>query len=253
MSELNTYLEKYFFNAQEFSAACNISGDELRALITAELIPEPSYVVTESATIKSFVFGEMAAPEARPGEYFHKEATVWVARALAAIASDGQAAAHEILKRTFTENFAKAHKELNASTWRLADSFAENGAVILAGLEIRCATAWKYFLNGTFSLCVAHPSSEAAIANKEILQEKLTALSENGHKKEFTQAEAQMLLPLITSYADAAMPFSPIEYSISSRKRLVDDLRARLSGNPSSISGETESGNNSSELSQLTI
>ena len=230
MSELNTYLEKYYLNAQEFSATCNINCDELRALIVAQLIPDPSYVVTESATIKSFVFGKMPAPEARPGEYFHKEATVWVARAIATIASDGQAAAHEILKSTFTENFATALQELNASTWRLTDSFDDKGAAIQTGLGARCATAWKYFLNGTFSLCVAHPVSEAAIANKEILQEKLTALTENGHKAEFTEAEVQMIFPLISSYAESAMPFSPIEYSISSRKRLVDVLRARLSG-----------------------
>ncbi len=238
MKNINTYLEEYYLNAQEFSAACNISFDELRALIAAQLIPEPSYIVTKvqenSTTIKSFAFGEMPAPDARPGEYFHRDATVWVARAKAAIASHGQAAAHEILKSAFIHNFANALKEYNTTIWRLADSFAENGAPIQAGLDLRCASAWKYFLNGTFNLCVAHPVSEAAIANKEILQEKLSALSENGHKAEFTEAEIEIILPLISSYADAAMPFSPIEFSISSRKRLVDDLRARLSGNPQS-------------------
>lgn len=228
MSELNNYLEKYYFNAQQFSAACDISGDELRGLIAAQLIPEPAYVVTESATIKSFVFGEMLASDARPGDYFHRESTAWVARAVATIASNGRAAAHEILKNRYINNFATALKELNTSTLRLTDSFDESGAVIQAGLDARCDTAWKYFLNGTFSLCVAHPVSEAAIATKEVLQEKLTALSENGQKAQFTQAEAQMILPLISSYEDATMPFSPIEHSISSRKRLVDDLRARL-------------------------
>lgn len=229
MSNLNDYLAKYYLNAQQFSAACNINGDELRGLIAAQLIPEPSYIVTESATIKSFAFSEMPAPDAKPGEYFHRESTVWVARAIATIASDGQAKAYEILKSNFLRNFATALKELNTSTRRLTDSFDEIGAAIQAGLDARCATAWKYFLNGTFCLCVAHPVSEAAIANKEILQEKLTALSENGQKTEFTEAEVQVIFPLISSYAAAAMPFSPVEFSISSRRRLVDDLRARLS------------------------
>jgi hypothetical protein len=38
------------------------------------------------------------------------------------------------------------------------------------------------------------------------------------------------LLDVIAAYEVAAMPFSPIEYAQSSRKRLVDDLRARLEG-----------------------
>jgi hypothetical protein len=231
MTGLTTYLDKYYFNAQQFCVACNMSGDELRVLIEGNLIPQPSYVVTDSATIKSFVFGEMSAPDANPGEYFHREACVWATRAISAIASDGQASAQNILKNNFTNNFANALKELNSNTWRLPDSFDENGAVIPERLKLRCDTAWKYFLNGTFSLCVAHPVSEAEIAKKEILQEKLTALSENGQKTEFKVEEKQMILQLIADYAESAMPFSPIEYSISSRKRLVENLRARLSTN----------------------
>ena len=229
MSNLTTYLEKYYLNAQQFCAVCDIDGDELHALVAASLVPSPSYIVTESATIKSFVFGEMPAPGSSPGEYFHRDSAVWVKQAVATIASHGQASAHTILKNKFTNNFAVALKELNTSTWRLSDSFDENGAVIPEGLKLRCDTAWKYFLNGTFSLCVTHPVSEAEIAKKEILQEKLTALSENGQKTDFTAAEKQMILQLITEYAKSAMPFSPIEYSISSRKRLVENLRARLS------------------------
>jgi hypothetical protein len=228
MAELDLYLEKYYLNSEQFSAACNISDEEFRSLIAANLVPEPSYIVTESATMKSFAFGEMPAPDARPGEYFHRDSTVWVSRAITAIASQGQANAYEFLKNNFTKNYADALKELNTNTWRIVDSFSDNGLALQAGLDLRCDTAWTYFLNGTFNLCVAHPVSEAAIANKEILQEKLSALSENGHKIIFTSAEAERILSLISSYADAAMPFSPIEYSISSRKRLVDDLRLRL-------------------------
>ena len=33
---------------------------------------------------------------------------------------------------------------------------------------------------------------------------------------------------LIDQYAQASMPFSPLEYARSSRKRLVDDLREKL-------------------------
>jgi hypothetical protein len=64
---------------------------------------------------------------------------------------------------------------------------------------------------------------------KEMLQEKLTALTANGsdpHPAGFSKNE---LLQLIDDYASSAMPFSPAEYERSSRKRLVDDLRSIVS------------------------
>lgn len=86
---------------------------------------------------------------------------------------------------------------------------------------------WEHFLQGTFGLCVANPLSEEAIAWKEVLQEKLTTLSDNGARAVFSAPKAQAMLELIDAYAQSAMPFSPVEYSVSSRKRLVEDLRAR--------------------------
>ena len=118
--------------------------------------------------------------------------------------------------------------DLNATVWRLPDSFNESGLVIVAGLQARLESLWDHFLQGTFGLCVADPVSEAAIARKEVLQEKLIALSENGKKAAFSAAEAQPLLDLIDDYANSSMPFSPIEYPISSRKRLVEDLALRI-------------------------
>ena len=54
------------------------------------------------------------------------------------------------------------------------------------------------------------------------------ALRENGAIAAFTPALAARLRALIDDYGAAAMPFSPVEFARSSRKRLVDDLRARL-------------------------
>ena len=38
----------------------------------------------------------------------------------------------------------------------------------------------------------------------------------------------QTLATEIDAYADAAMPFTPREYPVTSRKRLVEDLKALL-------------------------
>jgi hypothetical protein len=228
MTELDNYLAEHYLNAQQLSALCEISEEELYALILAQLIPEASYIVNKSGTIRSFVFGEMPAAGALPGEYFHRRTASWIKRTRAVIAHNGLATAHASLKQDFITNYRAALADLNTTLWRLSDSFSEDGTAIESGLQARAETAWKYFLNGTFGLCVFDPVSEAAIARKEVLQEKLTSLSENGLKTTFSPTQAQLVSDLIETYARATMPFSPVEYAISSRKRLVDDLKARL-------------------------
>jgi hypothetical protein len=227
MTELNNYLAKHYLNEAQLTAAAAISIEELDALIQDRLVPAPSYVISDSGKVVTFVFGEMDASGATPGRYFHPSQLVWIARARAAVAS----AAHDAearLKAQFTANFAAALATLNLTTWRLRDSFDDNGAPIADGLRTRTDSAWTYFLNGTFAMCVAHPISEAHIACKEILQEKLSQQSENGSKTAFSPQQAGAMHELIDAYAAAAMLFSPVEYPLSSRKRLVEDLRANM-------------------------
>ena len=226
MTELNTYLAQYFLNEEQLSNASAIGVDELDALIRERLVPAPSYVVTDGGTLRSFVFGDMAAPGSTPGRYFHPSQRAWIIRARHAIASG---AACEV-EAQFGVRSGAALAALNLSTWRMRDSFDDDGAPIEAGLRTRTDSAWSYFLNGTFGLCVANPISEAHIAYKEVLQEKLTHQSANGSRTVFSPQEARETLALIDAYAAAAMPFSPIEYALSSRKRLVEDLRTRIGG-----------------------
>jgi len=185
-------------------------------------------VVSDAGNVCSFVFGEMSAPGSTPGRYFRPSQLVWIERARHAIAAGAAEDIEAILKAQFTLKFATALAALNLSIWRLHDSFGDDGAPIDDGLRARTDAAWEYFLNGTFALCVANPISEAHIAYKEVLQEKLTQISDNGSKTVFSPQLAQATHELIDAYAAASMPFSPIEYSASSRKRLVEDLRANI-------------------------
>ncbi len=228
MTELNNYLAKHYLNETQLTSAAAIRIGELNALIRNGLVPGPSYVVTESGTVSSFVFGDMPAPGATPGRYFHPAQLVWTALARDAVANGDTHDAQTRLKEQFTGKYAAALATLNLTTWRLRDSFDDQGVPIADGLLARTENAWKFFLNGTFSLCVANPISEAHIAYKEVLQEKLAQQSENGSKTVFSSQQAEAMRELIDAYAAAAMPFSPVEYPLSSRKRLVEDLRANL-------------------------
>lgn len=228
MTELNNYLAEHYLNEAQLSAATGAAMDELDALIGGRLLPAPSYVVTDAGKLCSFVFGEMAAPGATTGRYFHPSQLAWLARAREALSNHGAQGAEAYLQKRFAGDFAAALATLNLTTWRLRDSFDDAGTPIAEGLRARIDSAWTHLLNGTFSLCVANPISEAHIAHKEVLQEKLTRLSENGGKTAFPPQQLPAMRELIDAYAAASMPFSPVEYPVSSRKRLVEDLRAKL-------------------------
>ncbi len=227
-ASMQAYLAKHYVTRAQLAGLCGVDEQTLTDLLAARLLPGPSYVVSELGTVRSYVFGELPAPGAVAGDYFHPTCVHWFERARHLIDSDGMTQAPAALQRQFISHFQAALIELNTSTWRLGDCVDDDGVAIAAGMAARADSAWVHFLNGTFGLCVADPVSEAAIARKEILQEKLSALSENGSKSLFSQPEIGPLRAVICAYAQSAMPFSPVDFPISSRKRLVDDLLARL-------------------------
>jgi uncharacterized protein YgfB (UPF0149 family) len=224
LSELDIYLARHYQDAEQFAFSCGISTTKLCELIDQQLIPEPSYIVTEHSTLKSYVFGEMDASGSKPGQYFHPANRTWVALALT---SNGLKSSNE-LKTRFLNNMRYELEQLNKTVFRLPDSFTDDGTPIPDGLASRTEPLWEHFLKGTFGLCIANPVTESEIARKEILQEKLSTVSENGTKSDFTESETDAVLSLIEEYTKASMPFSPIEYHRSSRKRLVEDLKNRL-------------------------
>jgi hypothetical protein len=227
MTELDRYLDRYFVNAECFARSCGIELDELRDLIRRRLVPEPSYVVRDE-TLRSFVFGELPAPQSTSGEYFRPEMSTWTVDVRHDVATQGIEGAGERARRKFTDAFSAALRTMNATVYRMRDAFDDAGEPIASGLTPRLDSAWEHFLRGTFGLCVANPASVLEIARKEVLQERLTTLTENGAKIGFAAGEVPAFRDLIAAYASASMPFSPVEYARSSRKRLVDDLRARL-------------------------
>jgi hypothetical protein len=233
MTDLDRYLARYFLNAEQFATDCGIEPDELRDLIRRELISAPSYVV-RAGVLHSYVFGAMPAPGAMAGEYFHPAMSTWAVAVRYDLSTHGIEGASERVRRNFADEFAAALRELNSTVYRLADAFDDAGEPLSAGLSARMESAWEHFLRGTFGLCVANPESAASIARKEVLQEQLTALTHNGTRTVFSPNELPSLRKLIDAYAAASMPFSPIEYPRSSRKRLVDDLRRSLDSSLSS-------------------
>jgi hypothetical protein len=224
MQPLNAYLARHFFDRPQLAAASAVSREVLDGLLSRRLIPAPSYVVKDSQ-LCSAVFGTMSAPGAVHGQYFHRDMVVWVQLASECCARRPGERAYVMLKDRFTSNLRIALADLDRTVWRLRDCFRDDASLVADGVAARCDSMWQHFQDGTYGVCVARPLSEHAIARKEVLQEKLIALTDNGSRTQFSTQQRQAVDETITAYADACMPFSSLDYLRSSRKRLVDDFR----------------------------
>ncbi len=219
MSEMQDYLDRHYCESATIADHVGISLDELDELIDARLIPGPSYVV-HSDKIISAAFGELPQGGAKPGRYFAPSERVWIERARTCRARNES----EEVEATFRTRMSIALAAANRDIFRLADAFDDSGER-LPGLNVRFDDMWAAFLDGVYALCVVEADSEERIVRKEILQEKLIALTDDGAKAASAELQADELSHLIDNYDAAAMPFAPAEYPRSSRKRLVDDLR----------------------------
>ena len=221
---MQAYLDQHYCSADGVADRCGIEPAELERLLDDGLVPRPSYTVTPDKIV-SAAFGDLPRDGAAPGRYFAPSQTAWVARAQQA----GQA-----MKGDFRTAMEAALAEADRAILRLEDAFDDDGTR-LSGLDARLDNMWANFINGVFALCVANADTEAAIARKEILQEKLSAVTADGTRIDgLARGE---LTQLVDAYAAAAMPFAPAEFPRSSRKRLVDDVRAKLAlrGTPGTV------------------
>lgn len=202
---LARYLQTYFVDKPTFASLAGITIERLDVLLEACAIPKPTYTC-DGHSIHSAAFGLTHIDERLVGDYFHPECRKWVKIA-------GQAAEGDACDAVL----AALARELDAG---LRDYISDTDAI-----KEKIQGFIPYFLDGTFGLCVADPSTGMEIARKEMLQERLTSLTESGSNPAPEGIGKDALLQLIDAYAGSAMPFSPAEYARSSRKRLVDDLR----------------------------
>ena len=221
VQETQSYLDLHFCTKQEMAGLANISTAQLDSLIAAGIAPQPSYVVAGNS-LTSAAFGELSCTDLREGGYYRRAAVPWVERA-AKYGPENTESFFEQLKRELGVQLQKA----NSSIVRLSDSFDETGVPISEGLSQRLNAMVSSYSSGVFSICIAEVGKAEGIVRKEILQEKLQLLFDKTEINA-TESEGDDIIRDVASYADACMPFPPIEYPISSRKRLLEDLPARL-------------------------
>lgn len=231
MTDLDTYLVQNFLNAEQCADACGLSIAELDEFIQAQLVPAPAYVVTSDGMLKSYAFGTMVALGSVAGKFFHPSQSVWVDLAKGALVRYGREHAGAALQLQFSEGFQAALADLNITTWRLPDSFSDDGCRLVSGSRESSDVLWEHFLRGTFGLCVAMPVSAASSAWTTALQAKLTHLGGNGARNEFSADQSEPMRTLIAAFAAfaaSALTLSPIEYHLGNRKRMLEELPPRI-------------------------
>jgi hypothetical protein len=224
---IDEYLHRFFCDEATLARLSGIDVDRLRALIAGSLVPKAAYVVADGVIV-SHVFGQLGAPDAPPGHWFSKANAGWVRRASDTIADCGEAAAGAALKARFESRYRDALRASHFAEGPLPGLSCADGGFDEAGYDAQFDAVWTHFLAGTFSLCVRDAVDETRIAEKETLQLRLSAATDGGTKTRYSNAETQTVRSLIARYIEASMPFSPIEYPLTSRRRLVEDVLPHL-------------------------
>lgn len=193
--ELIHYLQHHFLTREQLLRAAGIEGARLDALQQAGSAPRPSYRLRLRIACESF-FGPHG--EEHGIDYYARGYAQWIA----ALPTTG-------------EPFG-----LFAGRYRAA-----LGALPLAtdaglGQEAHLREEWRHFLEGTYGLCTRSGLPED-IAAKEAAVRAIGALTA---AEPVDLARLRVAVDLLDR---ASSPFAPHERARSSRRRLVDDLRAR--------------------------
>lgn len=205
---MRSYLDERFVGREAFCSHAGISPRRLDAILRAGAAPGPSYIGT-GHSLWSAAFGLLPCDEPILGEYFRPECARWASLA---------AAAPEGMERT---------SSISVLAGELRDTLSMH-IQDPAAVEDTVRGCLKAFADGTLGVCVADPSTGHGIAKKVLLQGKLSSLASDGELHLPSGLAEQDVLRLVDEYSAASMPFSPLEYPLSSRKRLVDDLRAAV-------------------------
>ncbi|QIL20572.1 DUF6058 family natural product biosynthesis protein [Thermomonas sp. HDW16] len=223
------YLDAHFLRLHAMAETAGISPARLRELVGAGMVPAPSYVATDSKLI-SAAFGALPCSGLIAGDYMHRDMHSWIALALDAVAEHGESEAKAALQQAFSTDMRTALVDLHRESISAPDCFHADGTPDDAALDTCIGSHWDAHLEGIFGICVRRPGDIATIANKETAQAMLGKLTDSGTRQQYSASEALVLHGLITRYAEACAPFSPVEYPRTSRKRYVEDLPKQLAG-----------------------
>lgn len=208
--ELLRYLNDRFFTEAQLLAAAGVDAATLADWQRRALMPLPSYRLALALRCDSY-FGEQR--ERHHLDYYAKGYVEWL-HTLRAL--DGDRQARVIFSRRYTARLAQLRD----------DGLDSDDDKLGAGLAVHLAQEWRHFLDGIYGLCTNTGLPEA-IADKELAMLIIRQLDQAGAHGGLEAAALQRLGRAVDLLDAASSPFAPHELARSSRRRLVDDMRAR--------------------------
>ena len=200
--ELIAYLDTHFLTRARLLDAAGIDAGRLDALIAQERMPHPSYRLKWDVTCTSY-FG--AHEDGARVDYFARGYVAWIGT-LPAAPDD----AFDVFARRYRAALA-------ALPLRALDPRPD------AGSDAHLRAEWRDFLAGTYGLCTRSGLPED-IAAKELATRVIDALT--AARPPLAAADLATLRAATDLLDAASSPFAPHERARSSRRRLVDDVRA---------------------------
>ena len=222
-SEVIRYLTKHFLTLSQLSEASGVGAPTILELVRYRCIPSYSYRLSTSTVINSQVFGDATIEEASVELYFSPSVTVWIYRAMKLLEHLSFELASLQIKNDFKNAYLKALLESRASELPVFNflRLEENDIRVR---EKNLDEVWDAWSKGIYGVCIQNPETAERIARKNVVVALLEQLTNNGEKKVYSHSEAKAVAAAISEYDSIAMPFSPHDRGLSSRRRLVDNV-----------------------------
>lgn len=217
---LATYLTENYCSLEDLACGAHVSVRQIEDLIDQGLVPGCSYEVTSDKCLKSFIFGAIAGGIAPVGRYFAPSNVSWIRRALDLLNRCGRARALWQFEAQFEGRYVAALRARMGPGEDLHGVSLPDDKVSEETWRSGLANTLKHFRVGTYGVCVRDCDSEDRIARKKIAVERLSQRTNNGTRRNFVDQELSQVRLAICEYNAIAMPFSPLDYPMSSRKRL---------------------------------
>ncbi len=223
-----SYMNEFFIEENRLALTFKISRSQLLRYIETGAIPNYSYHIINCNLVETTVFGKLKIDQGIPGKYYSKSVQHWFTKALKVIELYPTDQIGEQLQNEFQLEYSQHIKQLLQFKQLFPELFDDKGIFIESLLKKKAAQTCSEHLSGAYGVCVVNPNSVSAIIEKQIAVRRLTSVTENGNKQKFSDQQQTEFLRAAERFDQVAMPFSPADYPHSSRRRLLDDIRARL-------------------------
>ncbi len=224
---IKTYLDNHFLTLSQLARRARMPEEKISALIKAKCIPGPSYELRKSGMLYTYLFGKVGVAIKSSKRYYAPSVTAWIQRAQALAPGRDFRQIAKTMRTNFEKEFRQAMVDLDGRRFGFQRCFIKEGIFEEKQTTKMLKNKWRHFLEGTYGLCVKEPTTARSITRKLIAVSRLAQLTNDGKKKSFLPEERGQVISAMREFDAVVAKFDPVNYPISSRKRLLDDLRKK--------------------------